>query len=465
MALIALEISDAGIMAAAGDPARRIPVDGEALESPGYILPIKKKLSVGKAAEGKAHLYPRQIQHRFWDQLSASPLKQPEPWAESFAEMAHTHLSAVWQRIKPSGPSVLIALPGYYSREQMGLLLGITQDLNMTVKGIINQAVAVCPRPFATPCLLYVDVYLHRTEVSLLEQGDRLQLLKTLTLDKGLISIHRIWIEAIAQAFVAATRYDPLHTATSEQKLYDQLPEVLQDLANSPAKPVQTRADHAVHHISLDRKTLTHPTEDYYDRIGGLIHSLMEEHPQKGAETTVLLSHRLAHFPGLELRLRQRLQVDTVAVPPGAAAKNALTFWDRLERSTTDAGAFFFKQRPWSGTSPSVLPQQPNRAAVGVHPTHLLCRDIAHAFDQAPLAIVQAGSGSENRLEVMRQTQAGGDIIGTVGLEGNQVVLTVTGSCNIYVDGQPAAGGMVLALGQTLTTAESQNPIRLIACI
>jgi hypothetical protein len=465
MALIALELSDAGIMAAAGDPARRIPVDGEALESPGYILPIKKKLSVGKAAEGKAHLYPRQIQHRFWDQLSTSPLKQPESWADSFAEMAHTHLSTIWQSIKPYGSTVLITLPGYYTRDQMGLLLGIAQDLKMTVRGIISQAVAACPHPFATPWLLYVDAHLHRTEVSLLEQGDRLRLLKTLTLDKGLRSIHRSWIEAIAQAFVAATRYDPLHTAASEQSLYDQLPEVLQALVDKPATPVQARADHAVHHISLGRETLTLQAEAYYDRIGGLIHSLMEEHQQAGASATVLLAHRLRPFPGLTTRLRHRLQVDIVTLPPGAAAKNTLTFWDRLERSTGEAGAFFFKQRPWSNASPIVPPHQPASAAAEVHPTHLLCRDIAYAFDQTRLSIVQSGTGPESRLEVLRPDQAGGGIICTVGLEGNQAVLSVAGSRNIYVDEQPAAGRMVLALGQTLTTDETQDPIRLITCL
>ncbi len=67
MSLVALEISDAGIIAAAGTPAKLIELDEQAIESPGFALPQKDGLLVGKEAEGKAHLFPRQILNRFWD--------------------------------------------------------------------------------------------------------------------------------------------------------------------------------------------------------------------------------------------------------------------------------------------------------------------------------------------------------------------------------------------------------------
>ena len=38
MSLIGLEISDAGIIAAAGTPARLLELDGQATESPGFAL-------------------------------------------------------------------------------------------------------------------------------------------------------------------------------------------------------------------------------------------------------------------------------------------------------------------------------------------------------------------------------------------------------------------------------------------
>ena len=46
MSLIGLELSDAGIMAAGGDPAKLLTLDGQAIESPGFALPQKKRLRI-----------------------------------------------------------------------------------------------------------------------------------------------------------------------------------------------------------------------------------------------------------------------------------------------------------------------------------------------------------------------------------------------------------------------------------
>ena len=59
MSLIAIELSDAGIIAASSDGENLLPVDGPDRESPGFALPEKSGLLVGKAAEKKAHLFPR----------------------------------------------------------------------------------------------------------------------------------------------------------------------------------------------------------------------------------------------------------------------------------------------------------------------------------------------------------------------------------------------------------------------
>ena len=86
MSLIVLEISDAGIIATAVTPAGLLEIDGQATESPGFALPEKDGLLVGKAAESKAHLFPLQVIHRFWDQLNTEPLKQKGRHAQNHAD-------------------------------------------------------------------------------------------------------------------------------------------------------------------------------------------------------------------------------------------------------------------------------------------------------------------------------------------------------------------------------------------
>lgn len=465
MTLIALELSDAGIMAAAGNPVRLIPVDGPSLASPGYILSVKKKLSVGKSAESQAHHFPRQIHHRFWDQLSTLPLKPREHWAGNYAEMALRHLSEIWQHIETYGQSLVITLPGYYTRKQMGLVLGIARDLNIDVTGLVNQAVAAAPHPVATGHLLYADIHLHRTEVSLLGQGDRLQLQQTLTLDTGLISVHRRWIDTIAEEFVSATRYDPLHTAASEQELYDQLPEVLDNLAQNATTTVEARTDHTVHRISLPRETLVRRAENFYEQVYALIRNLRAKDKSETTGPTLLLSHRMGQLPGFKDGLRHRLGADILVLTPGASATNVLSLWDQLKKPAGVEGAFYFNQRPWARVPSPQAPIQTDHPDSTLSPTHLLCGHIAHPLTESPLAVTQVDTGQMNRLAIVPRDQARNDILFTVCLADGHAVLSVEGTRKITVDGHRATGQVPLAPGQTIYTDTSEDAVKLITCL
>ena len=103
MSLLGLELSDAGILVAGGKPAGLLEIDGNRVESPGFALAEKQGLTVGVAAERKAHLYPRQIINQFWDQLNIEPLEQPNPFAQNHAEIAFAHFSHIWQTVKHHG--------------------------------------------------------------------------------------------------------------------------------------------------------------------------------------------------------------------------------------------------------------------------------------------------------------------------------------------------------------------------
>ena len=100
MTLLAIELSDAGILAAGGNPSRLLEVDAQKQESPGVSIPEKKRLVVGNFAASRAHLFPLQVMNRFWDQLNTEPLKQKYRHAQNHAEIACAHLSHIWENIK-----------------------------------------------------------------------------------------------------------------------------------------------------------------------------------------------------------------------------------------------------------------------------------------------------------------------------------------------------------------------------
>ena len=95
MEIIGLELSDAGILAAGGSPSRLLQVDGHSVESPGYALQLKKRLLIGGEAFDQTRIHPRQMNNRFWSQLSIHPLSEKTATASSYAEIAFRHMEKI----------------------------------------------------------------------------------------------------------------------------------------------------------------------------------------------------------------------------------------------------------------------------------------------------------------------------------------------------------------------------------
>lgn len=218
MSLLGLELSDAGILVAGTAADGLLKVDGNSVESPGFALPEKNQLTVGVAAERKAHLYPRQIMNQFWDQLNIEPFAQPNTFAQNHTEIAFEHFARIWEVVKHHGKEMIIAVPGFYTREHLGFILGITQELGIPVKGFVPLAVAAVPEQLPQGLLLHLDLHLHRFEVTRLERGEQLSQQETESSEgNGLSKLHRRWVDAIAEEFVRTTRFDPLHQAPANR--------------------------------------------------------------------------------------------------------------------------------------------------------------------------------------------------------------------------------------------------------
>ncbi|MGD8674889.1 MAG: hypothetical protein PVG81_03705 [Desulfobacterales bacterium] len=467
MSLISLELSDAGVLAAGQLPPRLLAVDGPETESPGFALPQKKGLVVGQSAERQARLQPQKVQHRFWDQLSTDPLKSPRRYAETNAEIAFAHLAQIWEKLKPHGNEVMIAVPAFYSRHQLGLLLGMAQELSIPIKGLVIQAVAAVPQPYPESQLFFLDIHLHRTEVTLLEQGEQLRLQETETLDElGLVHLYRIWAETMAEEFVRTTRFDPLHEAASEQALYDRIPEILNRRRKDPTVTIDLRAGATVHRVALIRDLLVRKSASFLEQARVLVHSLLEKTGRPQDKVTVLMSHRFARLPGASTLMSGFNQTRLLELEIGASALNTLRIWDQFDHPTTGNGAAFFTSRPWQPSNTAGSPQSEPVMSTGGQPTHLLYRDLAYPITEAPLTIGQNDSAADGGLLIGGQSPEAVRHHCSIRRMGEQVVLTAIENQDILIDDQPLTGeSTALHLGQSVRLGTSGEIIRLIACL
>lgn len=304
-----LELNDAGLRLS----------DAEQLivESPGYAALDGRDLRVGEAARARLRVDPRRCHDRYWYQLDAA-LPTPMAHARSAADLAHAHLQSLGPAL--IAQPLLIAAPASFTPAQLGLLLGILQALGARVAGLIDAAVAAASEVETHAQVVHVDAQLHRFLFTVLGGEVELERLRTEEHKPGIASLQDRCLAVFAEAFVRQTRFDPSHSAATEQLLFDRLPAWLAQLDQSASHVLEIPVGGRVHRASLTADALAatladrhRPLTDSLARIG------------QSAPTTVLLSARAAAIPGLARQLPAAIRLDAQA-PARGALRHAAQF-------------------------------------------------------------------------------------------------------------------------------------------
>ena len=469
---LAIEIQDAGLLVRG-----RPPLMTDLPPSPGYALVENGGLRTGAAALAAARLQPRQVDNQFWWGLNTEP-RAGTRGDLSAADLAHAHLTAVWEQVQGAAPAgdseVLLVLPGSYGDAQLGLVLGIARACGMPVTGMVDAAVAAAAGlPFTSPpaglgCrhLLHLDIMLHCTVVTDLVRDDDVtrrgvEVIRRL----GLVSLYDKWARRIAQTFVHASRFDPLHGATTEQELYDRLPAFLLQLVGRDAATLGIEAGGTAHAVELTRSAMAIAVEA---DLRAIVH-LVGSQTRAGEPTAVLLSHRAASLPGLRQRLTEVGDAVVVDLAEGAAATAALEHAGHI-RSAGEALPFV-TQLPAAAadTSPPGAPAvveasppapvaavpasavaPPAGAAVSGDPTHILHEGRAHPLTEQAFVVGTAIPAGQKGIELRGQVDGISRSHLTIRREGDRVVVVDHSTYGSFLNGQRIDGQQTLALGDRL---------------
>jgi len=464
---IALELSDAGIRAAAKGLEGLIHLDGKENESPGYSLPEKKVLLVGRRAEGAAFLHPREFNNRFWDQLNTESLQPSTPIARNHAEMAYFHMAWIWEKIKVHGDSLIIAVPGFYENPQLGILLSIARELSIPMEGVVALPLAAASEPCPEKLLLHLDIHLHRIELTFLEQGEQLIQRDTLSLkDRGLFYLQREWIQAISEVFVHTTRYDPLHQAATEQELHNRLPEILKILGNQDVMIVEMREGKHRYQITLARDLLLERAGIVIEEIHGMIQEMVQHHGREDQGVMLQVTDRIARLPGFGTYLAGQENISLITLAPGAGALGALGLWENAPPFEGTRNISFTGSRPWfslQGTAGRYLRVGVPPTTQDRNPTHILCGETAYPISHDPLHLhtETAPKGPDERISHGPDTPCHCSIH----LKEEKVILENHSPSGTYVDRTLVFETAPLYAGQILRLGDSPEKLRFIVCV
>lgn len=326
MALYVIELNDAGVRLATAERC--------VAESPGFALLQGERLLLGERARSEARLHPRHIQSQFWSRLSTDALPQPSPRARTVADLAYAHLLELFADTQAADAQaaeaeVVFAVPGQFDRNQLALLLGIARECPFRAVGLVDMGVAAVAASGANEgTVLHVDGQLHRTIITRIDaQAELVRERVDDTPATALIGLQDAMVGLIADVFIRETRFDPLHEAGTEQRLYDSLGSWLNQLARTGEALLELDAGRNSYRVSLHQDRLIERLRPRYEQLAERLRG------QAGNVAEIHLSARLAELPGLHATLQARLEGCTVVrAADDAVQLGTFAYLDRIRR-------------------------------------------------------------------------------------------------------------------------------------
>ncbi len=382
MAVLALELNDAGIVAVRDSAPKVLALP----ESPGIAVVDGDAIVTGTKARSRLRLTPRFTHTRFWDALDTTPLSRPFPSQLSRADLAHAHLSHLWEEAAGGDDRGVLAVPGWYSLDQLGLILGMARAIGITVSCMMDSALAAAAGVTEGRAIVHLDLHLHRVSATSIHRDKQLVRENTVVNeDVGLVPLHDAWATLLAQTFVRQTRFDPLHSAESEQKLYDALPGWLDALYDEDVATLHMESPGKGWVIELPREQIVDAVLSYYEAITSLAARAMP----KDEPAMLLVANRLAALPGLVEKLARDVSENIIVLPATAAAAGALLYERHTPSipSTQDDSLTFLTTLSLGEEGNAVSSGAPiaETAREGDPPTHVLHEGVAYPLGSEPI--------------------------------------------------------------------------------
>ncbi|MDN3640255.1 hypothetical protein QWY82_15775 [Simiduia curdlanivorans] len=211
-----------------------------ALKTSAHVLFQPRDIITGDSAQAQIRINPTLAYSKHWLQLDQAQRKLPNPNFRHHADIAYFQLGQ-WLEGFQQKP-LLVATSYNYSTEQYALLAGLLQAHNQTPlgfcdSGLLQASGYIALEQSADTLLYFVDFSLHSARLLAFHRQQH-QLVLAQQWDfpnAGIIELQNAWLKVIAQTCIKQTRYDPLHSASSEQRLYAQLAASFQSLARADA--------------------------------------------------------------------------------------------------------------------------------------------------------------------------------------------------------------------------------------
>jgi hypothetical protein len=321
------------------------------------------QVTFGGPALAQGRIQPQTFNIQYLSRLSTEVLPRAIGPARNYADLIYHHLRAI--QAEHGVTRAVVATPAHYSDEQLGLLLGIADEAGLNIQGFVEAALGHATATSTANYHLF-DIGLNQTNLSeLIVDHAEIRVGSASVFEgSGILGIVDAWLQVIANAFLQSSRFDPLHSAETEQQAFDQaLAWIIQGMPSDPQVTIdidgQPRKADIPHTQLMSALELRLPLGDLKDL------------------QTIGLTPRIASIPGLSELLSDRCHdVVTVTHDP----QQLLTLYEPF----AEGAPIRVVQGPLAATSATVADSAPAtkqpEADTSSPATHLLAEHHALAL-------------------------------------------------------------------------------------
>ena len=448
MGLLAAHLNDAGIAV--------LSEERLLYRQPGFALLENDKLITGNAALAEARLKPRHIQNHYWDQLGTEPLADKRFSHLSTADLVSHQLEQIWKSAADHGDELVVAVPPYMNNENLSLFLGIASELGVPVVAMVDAAVAATRREYRDAVPVHVDLSLHGAALTRIAQPGQAQVDRSeIVASAGMLALYDAWLRGMAEAFVQQSRFDPLHTAETEQLLLNRMNGWLRDACSAEFVTLELEYRNIGHKAELESLEVIAMVAPIYQRIISSLRALY-----RAGETPALqLCDRAARMPGLADMLGARVGGEVFILEPGATARGVLARYRETQKDSS--GVSLIRQLAWDQSAVE-LEVEPKSAAEG-QPTHLLLDNTAYTLDTRSLNLGTQPVAGERFLDLPHDMPGVSRRHCSLTIRGGQCIVEDHSRYGTFLNGHKIDGSAVLAAGDRLRIGTPGFELQLIA--
>ena len=299
------------------DGALAIARDGDLVSmAPSIVQAAPGARAQGASALDLIRLRPREVSSRHWAQIARGEGDLPAAVRLARAEL-QARAAAVSVDLADID-ALQVAVPSHFDAAALGRVLAVLRGANCRVASFVDSAAVLCAAVGVTRAAIVIDIGLHHVAVSrvVTEGGMARRKAVRLRTGQGLLALQEAWLQLVSEAMVLRSRFDPLHDAATEQKLYEMLDASAAVAARDGGVTISLPVGAQTHEVRLSRDQFAARADAIYRDLLALVHELRPA----GAALTLLVSERVAGLPGLREYFDTLHGCDWLVLPAGYAA-------------------------------------------------------------------------------------------------------------------------------------------------